>query len=554
MDYRAPVEEMLFSLRHGAGAGRLPSWDDEVAPALLGEAARFIEGEIAPLDPLGDLSPPRIVDGRVRVAPAFRTAYGRYREAGWGRLAAPTEHGGEAQPEVLAACVSEMFAGACASFQMFLSLAHAAIRTLDTCGSAEQRARLLPRLVSGEWLATMCLTEPQAGSDLARIRCLATAEPTSGGTRRWRLQGDKIFISAGDHDLADNILHLVLARTPGGGEGTRGLSLFLCPAVLPDGRRNAVSCLRIEEKMGLHASPTCHLQFDGAEAELLGTEGKGLAHMFVMMNAQRLDVAGQATGMAQAALQRARCYAAERLQGRDGSARAVAIERHGDVQRMLLTQLALTEGCRALIQRTGVELELGHKPALVDFLTPVCKAFATDCAVETAQLAIQVHGGYGYLREFRVEQVLRDVRITQIYEGTNGILAKTLVERLLCADGGAPAQAFRDEILDACACAGEITAAALGSALGHWSSAADTLLRSDGAAVAAAPFMRLTGLVAVGSAWARLEAAAAQAPHPARVRAGAAAFRHWLLPECAALAARIHHPLPIPEDAEALWI
>lgn len=550
MDYRAPVDELLFALHHGAEAQRLPAWDPDAAGELLREAARFIEGEIAPIDPEGDTTPARLIDGRVRVAPAFHRAYAQYRQSGWGRLAAPVAHGGEGLPQALGACISEMMAGACASFQMMLSLAHGAIRAIEAGGSSAQRDRYLPRLISGDWLATMCLTEPQAGSDLGAIRTLATP----GKAGEWVLSGEKIFISAGDHDLSDNILHLVLARTPGAPGGVKGLSLFLCHAVLPDGRRNAMSCMRVEDKMGLHASPTCHMVFDGAQAELLGAEGDGLAHMFVMMNAQRLEVAVQANGLAQVATQRACDYAALRRQGAtEGSPQSAPILCHPDVGRMLLTQVALTEGCRALNLRASVELELGRDTALVEFLTPVCKAFSTDCAVDTAQLAIQVHGGYGYLREYRVEQILRDARISQIYEGTNGILSKTLANRVLRARNGESARAFRRDVVAAIAGATSSWASALDGALGHWNTAAIALQHKRSALHLATPFMRLTGLLAVGAAWARLEAAAEHAPNPQRTRAAASFYRDWLLSGCADIAARICAPSAFPDNLDELF-
>ncbi len=548
IDYRAPQADFLFALRHGAEAARLPQWDEETAAEVIRQAARFIEGEVAPLDPLGDAATLQLVDGRVRMPPRFVAAYARFREAGWGALAAPESCGGQGLPQALDAVVSEMLAGACASFQMVLSLGRSALRAVESCGTPEQRARYLPRLASGEWLATMCLTEPQAGSDLGGVTTLATPLPEGG----WRLTGSKIFISGGDQDMTQNILHLVLARTPDAPPGVKGLSLFLCPALLADGRRNAVACTRLEEKMGLHASPTCQMAFDGAEAELLGREGQGLAHMFVMMNAQRLDVAVQATGLAQVAGQRSRAYAAERRQGRGRDGRPALLHAHADVRRMLLAQIAMTEGCRALVLRVCVELELGRDAALVDFLTPVCKAFATDCAVEAAQLAIQVHGGYGYLREYRVEQVLRDARIAQIYEGTNGIQANTLANRLLRAESAV--DAFRRFVAAAIDCAGAATAQALLAALGHWNACAEILQGREAAGAAAAPFMRLTGLVAVGAAWARLEAAADASPNPARTRAAAAYCRDRMLPECAALAATVSAPASFEDAPEAIFV
>lgn len=533
MDYRAPVERMLFAMRHGAGAARLPHWDDAIAAQVLTEAARFIEAEIAPLDPVADATPARLVDGRVEVAPQFVEAYRRFCAAGWPGLAAPESYGGQGLPHVLAAAVSEMLSGACVTFQMILSLAQGAIRTLNAHGSEEQKARYLPRLASGEWLATMCLTEPQAGSDLGLVRTVA--EPVADGS--YRIHGGKIFISAGDQNMSENVLHLVLARTPGAPAGVKGLSLFFCPAVLPDGTRNRLSCVRLEEKMGMHGSPTCQMSFEGAHAEIVGHPGEGLALMFMMMNAERLDVGIQGAGLAEVAGQRSRGYAAERLQGRAQDDNGpVAINRHDDVRRMLLTQFALTEACRALLYRTDVELGLGHNPALVDFLTPVCKAFATDAGVESAHLAIQVHGGYGYLKEYRVEQILRDARITQIYEGTNGIQAMTLCDRMLRIAGGAPARAFVHETNDAISIATPAFAKDLGQALQHWERATGAILERQSGGAVAAVYLRLTGLIAAGAALSRLEAAADSAADPARVRAVGAFYRSGLLPECEHLA------------------
>jgi alkylation response protein AidB-like acyl-CoA dehydrogenase len=431
---------------------------------------------------------------------------------------------------VLASAVSEMLSGACVTFQMILSLGQGAMRAIAANGSRIQQERYLPKLVSGEWLATMCLTEPQAGSDLGLTRTMA--EPVGDG--RYRLTGSKIFISGGDQNMTDNIVHLVLARTPGAPAGVKGLSLFLCPAMRGEGQRNAVACVRLEEKMGMHSSPTCQMAFDGAEAEMLGTEGQGLAHMFVMMNAERIDVGIQGVGLAEVAGQRSRTYAAERRQGRaEGGSGTVSINRHADVRRMLLTQIALTEGCRALLYRTEVELELKRNAALVDFLTPVCKGFATDSAVESAQLAIQIHGGYGYLKEYRVEQILRDARITPIYEGTNGIQANTLADRVLRI--GASAEAFRGEIADAIAAAQTETKQALRDAMSAWERATEALLARPAAGAAATSYLRLSGLVAVAAAWARLETAAEHSPNPQRTRSAAAFHRDWLLPECAHL-------------------
>ena len=539
IDYRTPLDDLLFALEHGAGAHRLPHWDGELAREVLGHAAALVDAVIAPLDPVGDAEGARLVDGRVRMPAGFAAAYGRYRDAGWPGLAVAEEYGGQELPHVLASALSEMLSGACISFQMVLSLAQGAMRTLAANGSRAQCARWLPLLASGEWLATMCLTEPQAGSDLGLVR--TAAAPAAGGG--WRISGGKIFISGGDQDLTDGrILHLVLARTADAPAGVKGLSLFLCPSHLPDGRRNAVQVLRLEEKMGMHASPTCQMAFDEAKAEIVGAPGEGLRRMFTMMNAERLDVAVQGVGLAEVATQRALAYARERRQGRAaaGTGPADMIHRHADVQRMLLTQMALSMGCRALVLRTLVDLERGDRPALVELMTPVAKAFATEAAQEAAGLAVQVHGGYGFLREYRVEQIARDGRITPIYEGTNGIQAATLAGRLIRQDG--TLAAFRAEIGDALAAARSIDTAPLADALAAWETATAALLERSFPGAAAVPYLRLTGLTAFGAVWARLEAAAGSS----RLRAVATFVRRWMLPEATHLAALCCSP-PLPD-------
>lgn len=536
-DFRSPVDDILFTLEHGADAARLPDWDPDLAAEIVGHAARFIDERIAPLDPLGDGEGARLESGRARLPAPFVAAYRDYAAAGWPGLTAPEAYGGQSQPEVLGGVVSELLSGACVGLQTLLSLGQGSARTLLRHGSDHQKARYLPRLVSGEWLATMCLTEPAAGSDLGRISTVATPEGDG-----WRLSGTKIFITGGDQNLTDNILHLVLARTAGAPAGVKGLALFLCPAVLEDGSRNAVAVMRLEEKMGLHASPTCQLAFDGAQAEILGAPGEGLARMFTMMNATRLDVGLQGVGLAEAASQRAWRYAAERVQGRSGRSGESAdpIFRHGDVQRMLLHQQALTAGCRALSYRTAVDLTLGDRPALIEFLTPVCKAFCTDSALLAANLALQVHGGYGYTREYRVEQVLRDTRITLIYEGTNGIQSMTLAGRLLHAANGACVAAFEEEIgrqIAAIQAADhDAMAQAVTIALEQWRRATNVLLSAADPAPVAEAYLRLTGLVAFGAVWGLMERGFAATANPPRWQALADFVRLRLLPETAWLA------------------
>ena len=527
IDYQAPLPDILFAIEHAAGAGRLDGWDPETAAEVLGHAARFVDQMIAPLDPVGDHQGVATVQGRAVMPQAFKDAYAAFREAGWPALAADPDHGGQGLPHILAGVVSEMLSGACVSYQMVLSLAQGAMRTIQLNGTDDQKARYLPKLASGEWLATMCLTEPTAGSDLGQAR--TTATPTADG---WSITGGKIFISGGDQDLTDNIVHLVLARTGEPGSGIKGLSLFIAPAVLADGTRNAISLVRMEEKMGMHASPTCQLAFDGAWAEIVGQPGEGLARMFTMMNFERIEVALQGVGLADVALQRSLAYAAGRRQGRaPGHVGAAPITAHDDVRRMLMTQMALTLGCRAMTYRALVELELDDRSPLVDFLTPVAKAFCTDAAIAAAQAAIQVHGGYGYLTEYRVEQILRDARITQIYEGTNGIHAMTLAGRLLKLDGGRCRQAFAADVESALAGASGALSETLAEAYGLWTWASERVSQVAHVGTVADPYLRLTGLVAFGAAWARLQAARDFAPDPARIAHLADFAAKWMLPE-----------------------
>ncbi len=528
IDYRAPLADILFALQFGAEAGRLPGWDAELAAEVLGHAAALVDGVIAPLDPVGDAEHARLVEGRVRMPAQFVAAYAQFQAGGWPGLAVDEAMGGQGLPHVLASALSEMLSGACISFQMVLSLAQGAMRTVAVNGSDRQCRTWLPRLASGEWLATMCLTEPQAGSDLGLVRSVAV--PDGEG---WRVSGAKIFISGGDQDMTDGrVLHLVLARTPDAPAGIKGLSLFLCPSVLEDGSRNGVSVLRLEDKMGMHASPTCQMAFDAARAEIVGAPGEGLRRMFTMMNAERLDVALQGVGLAEVATQRSLAYAAERRQGRAGKGDGPdAIIGHGDVRRMVMTQMALAMGCRAMAMRILVDLELGTNSALVELMTPVCKAFATDAAVEAAQLAIQIHGGYGFLKEYRVEQILRDGRITQIYEGTNGIQAITVAGRVIRQDG--TLAAFRAEIGSA---ATGPWATPLNDALIAWEAATAAILANPDLGMVAAPYLRLVGVLAFAAAWARLEAQADHAANPVRMRALAAFVRGWMLPEAGHLA------------------
>ncbi|SMX30643.1 acyl-CoA dehydrogenase family protein [Actibacterium lipolyticum] len=507
--FNAPVKDILFSLEHVACAGDLPDWDGELAGEIVQHFTSFAEAEIAPTDAAGDAQGCRIENGRVRMPDGFGAAYRQLADQGWQGLCAPEEHGGQGMNSAVGAAVSEVFSGANHSLQMVTGLVPGAVRTLLDFGDAAQQAHYIPLLTSGAWLSTMCLTESGAGSDLSAIRTRAVDGPDG-----WRVEGEKIFISGGDQDLSDGILHLVLARTGDAGSGVRGLSLFLCPSQSEGGDRNAITVERIEEKMGLHASPTCQVVFSNAKAELLGELGCGLKAMFTMMNHARLDVALQGVAHAARATEISRSYAAERVQGRGADGASVTIDKHPAVARMIDEQDALTLGARALCHIALVALEKGDDVALVDFLTPICKAFATDAGIRAADSAIQVLGGYGYLTEYCADQNYRDARITAIYEGTNEIHAITLASRLLRHNGGAAADAF-ERFVETEAAQGD---AALTACLPNWKRAREVVVASEAPAALADDFMKLTSQVAYLTAWSRIGRAAEKSDDPQRLK------------------------------------
>ena len=486
----APTEEILFSLREVARARDLKVWDDTLAQDILSAFGAFAEGEIAPLDEPGDRQGCCLENGRVRMPAGFRAAYQQLAQMGWQGLTAPEAYGGMGQGALVAAMVSEVFSGANHAFQMICNLVPGAISTLLRFGTEDQRREWIPRLVSGEALSTMCLTEPQAGSDLSQIRTRATASAEG-----WRLAGEKIFISGGDQDLSDDILHLVLARTGTLEEGVKGLSLFLTSRGKAG---SSIKVARIEEKLGLHASPTCHLVFQDTPAELVGVEGEGLKAMFILMNHARLDVALQGVAHASRAHAIASAYARERRQGRSADGRLLTLFDHPDVRRMLNEQHSLAVGARAMAHIALVEMVRGDAPELVDFLTPVCKVFCSEAGIKSADLGIQVLGGYGYLPEYRVSQTWRDARITSIYEGANGIHALATATRGLKVGGGAGADAF-DALI------GKLTDHP--HVLGRrevWRKARAVVLESDQPAFLAHDFMQLTSGLFYQAAWARI--------------------------------------------------
>ena len=466
--YRAPLRDMSFVLRELAGiagVADLPGFEDtvDVLDPVLAEAAAFARDVLDPLNAAGDRAGCTWKDGEVSTPPGFKDAYEKFARAGWIGLPVATEYGGQGLPHTLHGAVLEMWNGANVGFANAPLLNQGAIEALELAGSAQQKRTYIPRLVSGEWAGTMCLTEPQAGSDLAAVRTKAVPDGD-----RYRISGQKIFITFGEHDLTPNIVHLVLARLPGAPAGTRGISMFIVPKVLirPDGtlgERNDVYCAGIEHKLGINANPTCTLNYGersgGATGYLVGEPNRGLEYMFVMMNAARFSVGVQGLAIADRAYQSALAYAKERVQSRDaatGSQEPVAIIRHPDVRRMLMSMKAQIEAMRALAYVTAASLDLAHKSpdeaarrqheTFVEFMVPIVKGWCTETATELCSTAVQVFGGMGYIEETGIAQQYRDVKIASIYEGTTGIQALDLVGRKLIRDRGASATNIVDEI------------------------------------------------------------------------------------------------------------
>jgi alkylation response protein AidB-like acyl-CoA dehydrogenase len=520
--------------------------DPDLVDAILEEAGRFAAEVIAPLNRAGDEAGcTRHADGSVTTPPGYPEAYRQYREAAWGTLALPEEHGGQGLPHVLATVVEEFLNSACHAFNMYPGLTHGAVSVLLDRGSEELKAEYLPKLVSGEWLGTMALTEAQAGTDLGLIR--TKAEPR--GDSSFAISGEKIFCSGGEHDLTENIVHLVLARLPGAPEGTRGISLFVVPKVLPDGSRNAVTCGAIEHKMGIRGSATCVLNFDGAAGWLVGDENQGLAAMFIMMNAARLSCGNQGLAQAELAYQNAVAYALDRRQGRTAGSKSGAdpLIVHPDVRRMLMDARAFTEGFRALVLWTASQIDRSHTAeteaeraeadALVSLLTPVLKAYGTDRGFETAVAMQQVFGGHGYIAEWGMEQIVRDARVTMLYEGANGVQALDLVGRKLMRDGGETMELFFTRISLDCGEGGELgfIAAPLAEAVREAREAALWLLAKGQAdpnhlGAGSYAFLQLIGTMAIGWMWLRLaKAALPEAESDPFCAAKLATARHYAL-------------------------
>ena len=456
MTYRAPVRDIRFALEEIAAmdslkaTGAFPEFSSDLTPAILDEAGKLANDVLAPLNWDGDQQGCSLKDGVVTTPKGFKEAYGKFVEGGWQGLQFPSEVGGMGLPKALGCALMEMLQSSNMAFGLGPMLSFGAIESLIEVGTDEQREVYLPRLISGEWTATMNLTEPQAGSDVGALR--TKAEPNGDGS--WSITGQKIYITWGEHDCTDNIIHLVLARTPDGAPGTKGISLFLVPKFIPDengnpGERNAATAIGLEHKMGIHGSPTCTMEYAGAKGWLVGEEFKGMAGMFIMMNSARLNVGVQGVGIAERAYQQALAYAKDRRQGRaikgEGPGPHAIID-HPDVRRTLALMKAKIEAARAICFHAAVEADLAvhgddadekaWSKRREDLLIPIAKAWSTDVGVEVASMGVQIHGGMGFIEETGAAQHYRDARIAPIYEGTNGIQAIDLVGRKLARDGG----------------------------------------------------------------------------------------------------------------------
>jgi alkylation response protein AidB-like acyl-CoA dehydrogenase len=572
--YAAPLDEIRFLLGdvlNVAQVAELPGYEDatpDMVFTVLEEGARLCQEVLAPLNRSGDEEGCALEAGRVRTPKGFQDAYRSYCDGGWPAMTAPTEFGGQSLPHVSRFVFDELLCGANLAFSMYPGLAHGVTTLLTEFGEPELQQRFLPKLVSGEWGGTMCLTEAHAGTDLGLIRTKAT--PAEHGS--YLLNGTKIFISAGDHDLTSNIVHLVLAKLPDAPAGTKGISLFIVPRLLPAedgaaGTANGVMCGSIEHKMGITGNATCVLNFENARGWLIGPPHGGMKLMFTMMNGMRLGVGMQGLGLAEVAYQNAVAYTRDRLQGRslrgpqNPQEEADPIIVHPDVRRMLMTMRAYVEGMRGLAYWTGVLIDVHERHAdqakreeagdLLALMTPIVKAFCTDIGFEVTNLALQCYGGHGYIREFGMEQFVRDARITQIYEGTNGVQAMDLLGRKIPEGGGRLAKRWFEIAaadLKAAANTSAISdiAAPVAHALGVLQKSTMALMsraqqNPEEIGAAASEYLRMFALVATGWMWTRMAAVAAEqggARNDVRL-ATARFYVTRLLPQVHALAAQI---------------
>ncbi|MBT9506718.1 acyl-CoA dehydrogenase [Rhodoferax sp.] len=556
MNYTPPLEDIHFILHEvlkaPAQLQALPSFADTDATLMhqvVNEAGKFVAQAVAPLQSVGDTMGCKFVNGAVTTPPGFRDAYQAFWQGGWPALACAPQDGGQGLPAVLEAVLFEMLSGANHGWTMAPGLLHGAYECIRHHGSEALKSRYLEKVATGEWLATMCLTEPHAGSDLGLVRTRAL--PQADGS--YRISGTKIFISGGEHDLTDNIIHLVLARLPDAPPGPKGLSLFLAPKLMPDASRNTIHCERIEEKMGLHGSPTCVMRFDEATGWMIGEPHHGLNAMFVMMNAARLHVGLQGIGLLEAAWQKADAYAKERRQMRAPkqvmSATPDLIGEHPAMRRILATQRAWIESGRVLAYRTAIELDMAkHHPdgarqhaaqQWCSLVTPVLKAAWTAQAFHGSSDCLQVFGGHGYVREGGIEQIVRDSRVSMIYEGTNEIQAIDLLVRKVLGDGGAGMSALLHDLCD-----GLDLQVAIQASLHAQADSLNQITRDLVHAAKTNPelpfwvaddYLRAVALTLLAWSWVQINAATssrALSADPARWVEPARAVEYWILPEC----------------------
>ncbi len=577
--YKAPLRDMrfvLYELMNSEKLPELPGYEEftrDLVDPILEEAAKMCEEVLQPLNRSGDEEGCRLENGVVYTPKGFKEAYKQYCDGGWNSIACDPELGGQGMPKIVCTVIEEMMCSANLSFGLYPGLTYGAYVALKGFGTDHQKATYLPNMVTGKWSGTMCLTEPHCGTDLGMLR--TSAKPQGDGS--YQITGTKIFISAGEHDLTENIIHLVLARLPGAPSGTKGISLFLVPKFLVKddgslGARNGVSCGSIEHKMGIKASATCVMNFDNATGWLVGSANKGMQAMFTMMNAERISVGMQGLGIGEVAYQNATAYAKDRIQGRslsgvkDPAKPADPIIVHPDVRRMLLTQRAYVEGCRALAAWAGEMLDIsGHHPDpktrqeaddFVALVTPIVKALITDLGYEAANIGIQVYGGHGYIREWGMEQFVRDCRIAQIYEGTNGVQALDLVGRKMPANFGRNLRQFFHPVADYIEGHQHNEQMVefigpLAKSFGRLQQATGAIAqrgmaRPDEAGAAATEYLRLFGLTALAYLWARMAEVAL-----AKIAAGGDAdsdgfYKHKVL------TARFYYERILPETSSLL--